>query len=294
MITEVAVGSVQRGYAPDLEGFILNDDPTRTITTVLDGGQNIITFRYRRDVELDDRDHFRYIFGFPDGTIRPESEITREEVATVFFRLLTTDSRNRNRTTTHTFPDVEIGRWSTQQIGTMQRAGILQGDWYYGTFRPGDSITRAEFATIAMRFDAIGLSYAHDFGDIVGHWAERSIAAAANRGWILGYPDGTFRPDQPITRVEAMTLINRVIGRNVDAAGLYWDIVIDWPDLPRYHWGFYQVMEATISHEHERRYGENAVNNVENWLGPFPDVNFGEQLWVWNEALGTYQPAQTV
>ena len=287
-VTNVRVDSRQTGYAPDLEGFMLRSDQpsSRTITVVADGALNIITFIYVRPL-LERDDHFRYVFGFPDGTIRPEAQITREEVATIFFRLLTTSARNVNRTSQHTFPDVESARWSNQQIATMQRAGIIQGDFGIGTFRPGDSITRAEFATIAMRFDRLTPDARHNFSDVSGHWAETSIASAVQRGWIVGYPDGTFRPDQPITRVEAMTLINRVLGRNVDSRGLYWDIVIDWPDLPQDHWGFYQVMEATISHNHERRYSGTA-DNVENWTGAGADIDFGEMIWTWNEALGIY------
>jgi len=293
-VTNVRVDSRQTGYAPDLEGFILRSDQpeSRTITVVADGELNVITFIYVRPMLERDR-HFRYVFGFPDGTIRPEAQITREEVATIFFRLLTTSARNVNRASHHTFPDVEFDRWSNQQIATMQRAGIVQGDFGVGTFRPGDSITRGEFATIAMRFDRLTPDATHNFSDVSGHWAETSIASAVQRGWIVGYPDGTFRPDQQITRVEAMTLINRVLGRNVDSYGLYWDIVIDWPDLPQTHWGFYQVMEATISHNHERRH-EGTANNVENWTGAGADVDFGEMIWTWNEYLGIYVSAGNV
>jgi len=175
----------------------------------------------------------------------------------------------------------------------MQNAGILRGDYYYGTFRPAYSITRAEFATIAIRFDQLSADATHNFSDVYGHWAERYIASAAQRGWVTGYPDGTFRPDQPITRVEAMTLINRVLDRHVDYTGMDWDLDPQWPDLPRYHWGFYQVMEATVSHDWVRRY-PNTFNLVENWTGPWPDVNFGEMIWIYNPETGTYAPAGNV
>jgi len=291
IVTNVQVGTQQTGRAPDLRNFVLRQDQptTRTITTVSNANQNIITFIYRASM-LEMEDHFRYIFGYPDGTVRPEGLVTREEVAAIFFRLLTTNARNMHRTNQHSFPDVEQDRWSNQQIATLARAGILAGDWHYGTFRPADAITRAEFAIIAMRFDRLSPGATHNFSDIHGHWAETSIASAAQRGWVTGYPDGTFRPDQPITRVEAMTLINRMLDRHVDSAGMYWNIDPQWPDLPRNHWGFFQVMEATVSHNYERRYPNHATNMVEDWTGPGEDVNFGEMLWIWNPNLGIYQP----
>jgi len=282
-IDRVAIGSQQTVNAPDLEGFILDDARTRTITIVSNATQNVVTFRYITDngaqvpPPLERYHHFRYLFGFEDGTIRPDAQITREEVATIFFRLLRADARMQFRTNWHSFPDVESWRWSNQQIATMANAGILQGDWYYGTFRPGESITRAEFATIAMRFDNMGLNYSHNFDDVVGHWAERHIAAAANRGWILGYPDGTFRPDQHITRAEAATLINRVLERVLDSHGFLNWMGIDWPDLTRYHWAFYAMQEATVSNEFERRYPNSSLKN---WTRPGEDFDFGEVLFL--------------
>jgi len=141
VITQVQIGSTQTATAPNLEGFVLDDDRTKTITTVSDGSQNVITFRYVRSM-LEHEHHYRYIFGFPDGTIRPEAQITREEVATIFFRLLTTEARNTNRAFINTFPDVYADRWSNQQISTMQRAGIVQGR-LYGSFEPTAPITCA-------------------------------------------------------------------------------------------------------------------------------------------------------
>jgi len=291
-ITQVQVGSTQRVYAPDdLEGFELDDDAVRTITITNNAAQNVVTFRYREidgGVWFYPDNHFRYLFGFPDGTIRPDTQILREEVATIFFRLLTTDVRNRFRTNSQSFPDVDSDRWSNQAIATMARAGILQGDLNTRTFRPGEPITRAEFATIAMRFDNMGLSYSHNFSDIAGHWAEHHIAAAADRGWILGYPDGTFRPDQLITRAEAATLINRVLGRSVDQYGIDSSLIINFPDLPLEHWAYYQIMEATISHTFVRRYDDERI--IENWTGPGEDINFGELLWIYDSETGTYLP----
>ncbi|MCL2837838.1 MAG: S-layer homology domain-containing protein [Oscillospiraceae bacterium] len=225
-------------------------------------------------------DHFRFIFGFEDGTMRPDNPITREEVATIFFRLLEDDSRNRFRAFSNTFADVDAYRWSNQQISTKQNAGTIQGR-PDGTFDPAANITRAEFAAIAMRFENLDPNAAHDFHDVSGHWGERYIASAAQRGWIVGYPDGTFRPDQSITRVEAMTLINRVLDRYLDHYGILEEMIVDWPDLPRGHWGFYNVQEATVSNAFERRYPET-YSMLKRWLGPGEDVDFGEQLWLPN------------
>jgi len=271
MIVQVQVGSTQMVNAPDLEGFTLNDDRTKTITVVAASAQNVVEFRYVRSVELERESHFRYLFGFPDGTIRPDNNITREEVATIFFRLLTIETRNRYRTRAHTFLDVSTDRWSVESIATMQNTGVLFGR-DDGTFDPVAPITRAEFSAIAMRFDRISANYTHGFSDIAGHWAEQMIAAASQRGWITGYPDGTFRPDQPITRAEAATLINRVLGRQVDQVGLYAPIVPNFTDLSVTHWAYFDIIEATVSHTFERRYDDGRI--IENWTGRGEDVNF--------------------
>jgi hypothetical protein len=215
-------------------------------------------------------DHFRYIFGDEDGSIRPDDDITREEVAAVFYRLLTGESRRAYRKATTDFPDVADDRWSAMNVGTVQNARIVTG-YPDGTFQPEQTITRAEFATIATRFDALPEDASHNFSDIGGHWAEQYIAAAAQNGWISGYPDGSFRPDQPITRAEAMTIINRVLGRSVDAEGLFAEIVPDYTDISAAHWAYYEVLEATVSHDYQRRDGDNGV---ENWTGRGEDINF--------------------
>ena len=220
--------------------------------------------------ELEYAAHYRYLQGYPDGTIQPEGYITREETAAVFYRLLSTESRNNYRNTENNFPDVLEGMWSVTEISTLTKAKILKGD-DMGNFRPRSSVTRAEFAAIATRFDNLPADANHGLTDIAGHWAEEAIAAAYQMGWVDGYEDGSFRPNDPITRAEAAKLINRVLKRRVDQHGLLDELVIDWPDLPVEHWAYYELMEATVSHESHHRY-DNRI--MEKWTGPADDINF--------------------
>lgn len=268
-ITTVVVGKTQTINAPDLEGYTLNDTAPKTVT--IKSGTNTAEFKYaKKDAQLNKADHYRYVLGYPDGSIKPEGNITREEVAAIFYRLLTPESRKQYRKITTTFLDIDPHRWSVMEIGTMQNASIIQGR-DTGDFDPDANITRAEFAAIAMRFDKLQSGVPHSFTDIAGHWAEDYIASAAAKGWIMGYPDNSFKPNQPITRAEAMTLINRVLERKVDKDGLLHRIAVLWPDLPQGHWAYYEVMEATISHEYVRR-SENDI--VEDWTDSGEDINF--------------------
>jgi len=217
-------------------------------------------------------EHYRYIFGRDDGTIAPEDNITREEVAAIFFRLLARETRMHFRRAESYFPDVpNDGDWAAMAIGTIESIGIVRG-YNDGLFRPRNNITRAEFAVIAMRFTSTSDYATHNFPDVAGlYWAEREIASAVELGWIVGFPDGTFRPNQFITRAEAVTLINRVLGRHVDARGILPELITVWPDLDSSHWAYYDFMEATISHAYERRYHGELV---ENWIGPGVDIDF--------------------
>ena len=157
-------------------------------------------------------DHDAYIQGYPDGRVKPQNNITRAEVATIFFRLLTDDARDYYYSTDSGFSDVNPGDWYNTAVATMVQAGILNG-YSDGTFKPNASITRAEFATIAARFLSNPYSTKDRFYDTEGHWAEVYINRAAEIGWIGGYPDGSFKPDRYITRAEAVTLVNNVLGR---------------------------------------------------------------------------------
>ena len=198
--------------------------------------------------ELEKTDHFAYVIGYPEGDVRPLNNITREEVAMIFYRLLTDESRDALLTDVNPFTDVESGRWSNRAISTLFNADIISG-YPDGTFRPSAPITRAEFATIAAKFDDLDLGSASKFTDIVGHWAEDYITSSENKGWIKGYPDMTFKPQQDITRAEAMTLINNVLERAVPAENIHPDAIF-WPDISEDDWYYEAVMEATNSHDY--------------------------------------------
>jgi len=208
---------------------------------------------------LDMDHHFAYIIGYPDGYVRPEQNISREEVATIFFRLLKEDARNSLLKDTNNFSDVESTRWSNNAISTMAGYGTING-YEDGTFKPGQAITRAEFVAMTARFYDLETAEV-TFTDISEHWAEAYIASAAAKGWINGYEDGTFRPDQNITRAEAMTIVNHLLNRKVDAEGLHADAV-QWADNIEGAWYYYDVLEATNSHNCEDR-AEGVL--VEKW-----------------------------
>ena len=201
-------------------------------------------------IPLNKEDHFAYIVGYPDNTVQPEGIITREEVAAVFYRLLDANYRETIKTTSNDFPDVGLDRWSSKHIGTLASVGIVVG-YPDGTFRPGNSITRAEIATIASKFDKLSPFEDNRFSDIMGHWANQYINSAAQKGWVAGYPDGTFKPDQAITRAEFMTLVNNVLDRRVLAEDILPD-ARQFPDLLESEWYYEEVQEAINSHYYER------------------------------------------
>ncbi|MEE0509626.1 MAG: S-layer homology domain-containing protein [Peptococcaceae bacterium] len=217
--------------------------------------------------ELERDDHYAYIFGYEDNTIRPENDITRAEVATIFYRLLTDESREAYRTTDHDFTDVSADAWYAEPVATLAGAGLLAG-YEDGSFRPDAPITRAEYAAIATRFDELAAAESN-FTDISGHWAEDAINAAYGAGWVGGYEDGTFRPDQNISRAEAMALINRVLERAVDSDGML-DEMTHWADNDPEAWYYADIQEATHSHTYEREEGEQ----YETWTALVPHKVF--------------------
>ena len=209
---------------------------------------------------LNGNDHYAYIVGYPDKTVRPQNGITRAEVATIFFRLLTDETRNANSTKSNSYSDVAAGAWYNHAVSTLSAMGIVKGD-SDGKFNPNAPITRAEFAAIAARFDDKANSTTADFSDIVSHWAKNEISAASNNGWINGYPDGTFRPDNKITRAEAMTLVNRVLKRLPETAEDLHDDMIKWSDnSDASQWFYLAVQEATNSHYYKAK-----ENKFEKW-----------------------------
>ena len=198
--------------------------------------------------DLEKFDHFAYVIGYPEGDVRPLNNITREEVAMIFYRLLTDESRNELLSDENSFTDLENHEWSSRAISTLFNAGIIKG-YPDGTFKPSDPISRAEFATIAAKFDKLELGSTSKFTDIFGHWAEKYITSSEIKGWIKGYPDLTFKPEQDITRAEAMTLINNVLERAVPEENIHPDAMF-WQDNTSDKWYYEAVMEATNSHDY--------------------------------------------
>ena len=197
---------------------------------------------------LNGDDHYAYIVGYPNVNVEPNGNITRAEVATIFFRLLTEEVRTANSTQSNSLSDVTRGQWFNHAVSTLSSMGIVKGH-NDGTFAPNAPITRAEFAAIAARFDDKNTDTSSKFTDIASHWAKNEIGIAANKGWINGYPDGTFRPNQYITRAEAMTLVNRVLNRLPENSSDLLDSMIKWPDnSDASAWYYLAVQEATNSH----------------------------------------------
>ncbi|QOX63376.1 S-layer homology domain-containing protein [Anoxybacterium hadale] len=211
-------------------------------------------------------DHYAYIQGYPDETVRPQGNITREEVAAVFFRLLDPTYRETIRTTEEDYSDVAESRWSVKHIGTLSNGQVLTG-YADGSFRPGAFMTKAELATVASRFDALSEPGDVKFSDVSGHWAEKYILSAAAKGWVKGYEDGTFKPDQYITRAEFVTLVNNVLERSVQEENILPD-AIQFKDLQKGKWYYEAMQEAINSHNYER-----AADGFEKWTEIFYPVN---------------------
>ena len=231
--------------------------------------------------ELNTEDHYAYIVGYPDGNVKPEGNITRAEVATIFFRLLTDESRDEFWSQTNDYTDVPADAWYNNAVSTLSNAGIIDG-YEDGTFKPDGNITRAEFATIAVRFFEATYDGEDLFSDIAGHWAQDYINEAANAGIVDGYPDGTFRPQQYITRAEAMTMVNRTIDRHPDADHLLDDMIV-WPDNPETAWYYEQVQEATNSHEYTMN-TDDEQNPYEIWTELLPNRDWSELEKAWSDA----------
>ena len=197
---------------------------------------------------LNGKDHYAYVVGYPDGMVYPQKNITRAEVATIFFRLLTDETREANMTKSNSYNDMKDGAWYTCAVSTLSKMGIIKG-YEDGSFKPDASISRAEFAAIAARFDPDGDKTPATFSDVSSHWAKDEISIAANHGWIKGYEDGSFKPDQKITRAETMTLVNRVLKRLPETKDDLHKDMKTWPDNQKESaWFYLAVQEATNSH----------------------------------------------
>ena len=244
---------------------------------------------------LNTKDHYGYIIGYPvdyytgqpttDQTkkpVRPEGKITRAEVATIYFRMLTDESRTKFWSQNSGYSDVKTGDWFNNAVSTLSKAGIIAG-YEDGSFRPNGYITRAEFATIAARFFDVTYNGKDLFPDISGHWAKDYINQAANKGFVNGYEDGTFKPDRNITRAEAVTLVNRTLDRHPDKNHFTKDMLV-WPDnMDQTKWYYADMQEATNSHTYQMKENSDKTK-YENWTKTLPIRNWEALEKAWSNA----------
>ena len=231
------------------------DKPVTPPTPAKPGGQSYIV----PSVKLNTKDHFAYLFGYPDSTFRPDKSMTRAEVAAMFVRLM----EKAPDASAVSFKDVAPGAWYYDYIAKAEAAGILKG-YEDGSFRPQGEITRAEFAAIATRFDKLS-PVPIAFTDVANdYWARDAIAAAYGKGWIAGYEDNTFRPAQNIKRSEVATLTNRVLNRYADKDWVQANrqAIVNFTDVNESHWAFYPITEATNGHDYTR----NSDGKNETWI----------------------------
>ena len=259
----VSKGYVQATDLPDgkkqgyeFDGWYTDSAMTKKVGDKLYVNKDMVLYGHRKSVTLDTEHHWAYIIGYPDETVRPDNNITREEVAMIFYRLLRDEVRDELRVKTNDFSDVAAERWSNTAISTMANGKFVTG-YPDGTFRPGANITRAEFATMATRFAQLYDESGATFSDVENHWAKSYVNKATTAGWIAGYPDNTFKPENPITRAEVMTIINRVLARCVNEEGLHEDTRL-WIDMDENDWFYFIVLEATNSHTFVRQ--EDGIN----------------------------------
>lgn len=225
---------------------------------------------------LNTKDHYSYLIGYSDGTVRPNGRITRAEVATIFFRLLTDDARQRNWSSENNFSDVSADKWYNNAVSTLCHMGVL-GGYSDGTFRPNAPITRAEFAKIAVSFaQANGSAVYSYFTDVkTTDWFAPYVTAAKDSSLIEGYSDGSFKPENRITRAEACTIVNRLLGRKPSKSHMKISGRIDWPDCTTADWFYEAIMEATNSHTYQMG------KRVETWNGKLPQRDWAalENNW---------------
>ena len=250
---------------------------------------------------LNTEDHYGYIVGYPVDyetgeptddqarkPVKPQGKITRAEVATIFFRMLTDESRNAYWSQSNSFTDVAEDAWYNNAISTMANAGILDG-YEDGSFHPNGYITRAEFATIAVRFFDLTYQGEDLFPDIDGHWAQEYINQAADAGIIEGYPDGTFGPQKQITRAEAVTMVNRTLDRHPDPDHFLEDMLV-WPDnLDTEAWYYADMQEATNSHEYQMKKDAQG-NEYEVWTKILPIRDWEALEKEWSDANSSENP----
>ena len=266
-----------------------------TVSYIVSGGNSGGNNGGNSKPSLNTKDHYGYIIGYPvdyytgqpttDQTkkpVRPEGKITRAEVATIYFRMLTDESRTKFWSQSNSYSDVKAGDWFNNAVSTLSNAGIIAG-YEDGSFRPNGYITRAEFATIAARFFDVTYNGKDLFPDISGHWAKDYINQAANKGFVNGYEDGTFKPDRNITRAEAVTLVNRTLDRHPDKNHFTKDMLV-WPDnMDQTKWYYADMQEATNSHTYQMKENSDKTK-YENWTKTLPIRNWEALEKAWSNA----------
>lgn len=272
--------------APAIDGYTALAPTSYTITLNAEAAENIITFYYREATstipagepakepfnknanprQLNRDDHFAYIKGYPDGTVRPEASLTRAEAAAILYRVMEKSCVERFHAESSSFRDVPDGKWYTTYVATLEKAGVIV-DSKDGNFRPNDAITRAELASMLAQFANV-TGGTTSFSDVpTTHWAADYIAAAVRSGWIQGYPDGTFRPEQTIKRAEMTAMFNRALGRDPQSASDLLEGMKTWKDnADPTAWFYLDIQEAANGHTYARKTGG------EYWTGLVADV----------------------
>ena len=228
---------------------------------------------------LNTNDHYSYLIGYSDGTVRPNGKITRAEVATIFFRLLDDDTRAKYWSSENNFSDVSADKWYNNAVSTLSNMGVI-GGYADGTFRPDAPISRAEFAKIAVSFTQNNGSAVYNyFTDVkTTDWFAPYVTAAKDAGLIEGYSDGSFKPESKITRAEACAIVNRTLGRKPSKAHMKISGRIDWPDVQTTDWFYEAIMEATNSHTC------TMGDRVETWTGKLPQRDWATLETGWANA----------
>ena len=256
------VGRSETVAAPAISGYELDESTASSQTITITSGENKIVFNYNYTGEgeegLETEKHIPYINGYEDGSVRPDNAISRAEAAAIFFRLL--KDEGQNTAINGVFHDVEANAWYAQSINNLASLGILEG-YEDGSFQPEQTITRAEFAAVASRFEQLSQADGIVFEDVPeDHWAVMYISNVYAKGWVSGYPDGSFRPENSITRAEVVKIVNAMLERRVELQDIP-ENVSNYTDIDASHWAYCDIVEASIEHEYTRK-----DNGSEIWI----------------------------
>ena len=264
------VGTAETTYEDSSKTFKI----TLTNTPGANGADYLIP-----GIWLNTNDHYSYLIGYSDGTVRPNGKITRAEVATIFFRLLDDDTRAKYWSSKNEFSDVPADKWYNNAVSTLCNMGVI-GGYADGTFRPNAPISRAEFAKIAVSFTQNNGSATYNyFTDVkTSDWFAPYVTAAKDAGLIEGYSDGSFKPESKITRAEACAIVNRTLGRKPSKAHMKISDRIDWPDVQTTDWFYEAIMEATNSHTYQMG------KRVETWNDKLPQRDWAALETGWANA----------